>query len=58
MPEKRLLPLVLCSYYRKHIEELEKVQVRVTSRIKGLSGLELCGEVKKISLKFIRREQI
>jgi len=58
VPEKRLLPLVLCSYYRKHIEELEKVQVRVTSRIKGLSGLELCGEVKKISLKFIRREQI
>lgn len=58
MPEKRLLPLVLCSYYRKHIEELEKVQVRVTSRIKGLSGLELCGEFKKISLKFIRREQI
>lgn len=32
--------------------------MRVTSRIKGLSGLELCGEVKKIGLKFIRREQI
>lgn len=58
MPEKRLLPLVVCSYYRKHIEELEKVQVRVTSRMKGLSGLELCGEVRKISLEFIKRADL
>lgn len=58
MPEERLLPLAVCSYYRKHIEELEKVQERATSRIKGLSGFEPCGEVKKISLEFIRRQEI
>lgn len=58
MPEKRLLPLAVCSYYRKRIEELEKVWERVTSRIKGLGGLELCGEVKKIRLEFIRRQEI
>lgn len=58
MPEKRLLPLAVCSYYRKHIEELEKVWERVTSRIKGLGGFELCGEVKKIRLEFIRRQEI
>lgn len=40
------------------MEELEKVQERVTSRIKGLDGLEPCGEVKKIRLQFIRRQEI
>lgn len=58
LPEKRLLPLAVCSYYRKHTEELEKVQERVTSRIKGLDGLEPCGEVKKIRLEFIKRKEI
>lgn len=32
--------------------------MRVTSRIKGLSGLELCGEVRKISLEFVKRADL
>lgn len=34
------------------------MQERVTSRIKGLNGLEPCGEVKKSRLEFIRRKEI
>lgn len=49
---------MVCSYYRKHIEELEKVQERVTHRIKGLNGLEPHGEVKKIRLGFIRNRRL
>lgn len=58
LPKKRLLPLAARSYYKEHIEELEKVQERVTSRVKGLDGLEPCGEVKKIRLELIRRKEI
>lgn len=58
LPEKRLLPSAVCSYYRKHTGELEKVQERVTSRVKGPDGLEPCGEFKKIRLEFIRRQEI
>lgn len=53
LARKEAFTLAVCSYYRKQIEELEKVQERVTSRIKGLSGLELCREVAKIRPEFI-----